>query len=172
MDVLDFYGDESCCTGGLRYLALGGIAVRRALVPEIEGRLAAVRAHYKGTKEMKWTRVSKHHIRYYIDFVNVFFDAAARDEMTFTGLYVDTHSFNRRRFNQGEASPKWELSDESGNWAVAQGLNRAEVLAEESKFLDYWTAKAGKDAARLDWDATWRNWVRKAIEIKSERRRP
>jgi hypothetical protein len=28
------------------------------------------------------------------------------------------------------------------------------------KFRDYWTAKAGKDGAKLDWLATWRNWVR------------
>lgn len=28
-------------------------------------------------------------------------------------------------------------------------------------FHDYWTAKAGKDARKLDWDATWRMWVRK-----------
>lgn len=28
------------------------------------------------------------------------------------------------------------------------------------RFRDYWTAKAGKDGAKLDWPATWRNWVR------------
>lgn len=27
-------------------------------------------------------------------------------------------------------------------------------------FKDYWTAKAGKDANKLDWKATWRKWVR------------
>jgi len=28
------------------------------------------------------------------------------------------------------------------------------------RFRDYWIAKSGKDATKLDWDATWRNWVR------------
>ena len=28
-------------------------------------------------------------------------------------------------------------------------------------FFDHWTSKAGKDATRLDWFATWRNWVRR-----------
>lgn len=28
------------------------------------------------------------------------------------------------------------------------------------KFRDYWTAKPGKAGAKLDWLATWRNWVR------------
>lgn len=27
-------------------------------------------------------------------------------------------------------------------------------------FKDFWLAKAGKDACKLDWFATWRNWVR------------
>jgi hypothetical protein len=27
------------------------------------------------------------------------------------------------------------------------------------KFINYWTAKSGKDATKLDWPATWRNWM-------------
>ena len=39
---------------------------------------------------------------------------------------------------------------------------RVDLEAENRKFVDYWTAKAGKDATKLDWDATWRNWIRRA----------
>lgn len=39
-----------------------------------------------------------------------------------------------------------------------------DAKAEHRKFIDYWTAKSGKDAAKLDWDATWRNWIRRASE--------
>lgn len=28
-------------------------------------------------------------------------------------------------------------------------------------FRDHWIAKAGKDGVKLDWTATWRNWVRR-----------
>jgi hypothetical protein len=35
---------------------------------------------------------------------------------------------------------------------------------ETEKFKDYWHAKAGKDATKLDWQATWRNWIRTAAE--------
>lgn len=35
---------------------------------------------------------------------------------------------------------------------------------ETSKFLDYWHAKSGRDATKLDWPGTWRNWMRKASE--------
>ena len=41
-------------------------------------------------------------------------------------------------------------------------------------FRDYWVAQAGSKGVKLDWDATWRNWVRNqrtvygAIEIKND----
>lgn len=28
-------------------------------------------------------------------------------------------------------------------------------------FKDYWISKSGKDATKLDWRATWRNWCRR-----------
>ena len=31
------------------------------------------------------------------------------------------------------------------------------------EFKDYWIAKAGKDGCKTDWEATWRNWVRRAF---------
>jgi hypothetical protein len=34
--------------------------------------------------------------------------------------------------------------------------------AEHRKFVDYWIAKAGSSGSKLDWDATWRNWMRNA----------
>jgi hypothetical protein len=33
-------------------------------------------------------------------------------------------------------------------------------------FTDYWQARAGKEACKLDWDATWRNWVRKEPQTR------
>lgn len=35
---------------------------------------------------------------------------------------------------------------------------------EHAKFCDYWLAKPGKDGRKLDWVATWRNWMRNAEE--------
>jgi len=32
------------------------------------------------------------------------------------------------------------------------------------KFKDYWIAKAGKDATKADWLATWRNWIRREVD--------
>lgn len=33
---------------------------------------------------------------------------------------------------------------------------------ETAKFIDYWRGKPGRNGTKLDWVATWRNWMRKA----------
>lgn len=43
--------------------------------------------------------------------------------------------------------------------------------AETAKFIDYWQAKAGRDACKLDWPATWRNWMRRSAEQQPARTR-
>lgn len=40
---------------------------------------------------------------------------------------------------------------------------------ETEKFIDYWTAKTGAGATKLDWRSTWRNWMRQAQERLSLR---
>jgi len=48
-------------------------------------------------------------------------------------------------------------------WAVAKGLSLPQAMAESAKFRDYWAGK-GANATKTDWPATWRNWVRSAVE--------
>lgn len=49
-------------------------------------------------------------------------------------------------------------------FAAQQGLTNGRATAELAKFRDFWTAKTGADATKADWQATWRNWVRRAVE--------
>ena len=42
------------------------------------------------------------------------------------------------------------------------GIDRQKELAN---FRDYWTAKSGANATKLDWQATWRQWARKADRL-------
>jgi hypothetical protein len=49
--------------------------------------------------------------------------------------------------------------------AFARDLN-LDPAWELGKFLDHWTAKAGKDARKSDWGATFRNWCRTSAERK------
>lgn len=60
----------------------------------------------------------------------------------------------------------WELPTEWGRWAEGLGLKRDVIITQSQVFRDYWTAKAGKDAAKMDWQATWRNWIRKYLEAR------
>ena len=51
------------------------------------------------------------------------------------------------------------LPNEWNSWARNErpDLN---VLQTFDKFKDYWIAQAGQKGVKLDWFATWRNWVR------------
>lgn len=65
--------------------------------------------------------------------------------------------------------PDWDPGESGFAFAAAQGLNNGRAQAELAKFRDYWAAKAGADASKADWQATWRNWVRKAVEAGNQR---
>jgi hypothetical protein len=43
---------------------------------------------------------------------------------------------------------------------------------EHAQFRDWWHAKPGKDGRKLDWPATWRNWMRTAEKRSQPRTRP
>ncbi|GDY37251.1 hypothetical protein [Acidovorax sp. NB1] len=60
----------------------------------------------------------------------------------------------------------WKLPKKWGDWALQEFtvLTDAEVRAQAATFADYWHAKAGKDARKLDWEAVWRNWIRRHME--------
>lgn len=57
-------------------------------------------------------------------------------------------------------------ADEAG-YAHSLGLD-PDVVAEN--FRDYWHGKAGKDATKMDWSATWRGWCRRDAERKPANR--
>jgi hypothetical protein len=61
-------------------------------------------------------------------------------------------------------SSDWALPKVWGDWAMAEfpAWTADTVRTEAAKFRDYWTSKSGKDATKLDWQATWRNWCRNA----------
>jgi len=60
--------------------------------------------------------------------------------------------------------PDWSPSPDDIAFAGSVGLANGKAEAEAAKFRDFWTAKSGKDATKLDWSATWRNWVRRAAD--------
>jgi len=55
---------------------------------------------------------------------------------------------------------EFEIPDEWLNWALSKGWEHSAALEEAEKFKDYWISKSGQNATKLDWFATWRNWLR------------
>ena len=61
----------------------------------------------------------------------------------------------------------WEPDDESK--ALAKKILGPHGGSEElEKFRDYWTAQAGQRGRKLDWNATYRNWIRRASESRQK----
>lgn len=56
----------------------------------------------------------------------------------------------------------WFLPSAWGQWAVAEGHSEQTIRTEAENFRDYWHSRAGPTASKLDWEATWRVWMRKA----------
>lgn len=58
----------------------------------------------------------------------------------------------------------WTLPAEWRNWAEVNFAYATDdqIAIEADKFRDYWVAKP-RDATKLDWFATWKNWCRTAF---------
>lgn len=56
-------------------------------------------------------------------------------------------------------NPTWSPALSTEEW-VAHNFPAVSFTAQLDAFRDYWTAKPGKDGRKLDWDATFRNWIR------------
>jgi uncharacterized protein YdaU (DUF1376 family) len=65
--------------------------------------------------------------------------------------------------------PEWIVPDEWGDWAVEycskNGLMDGTrfVIEQGQIFKNYWTAKTGAGSTKMDWKATWENWIRKGL---------
>lgn len=55
--------------------------------------------------------------------------------------------------------PTQELID-----AMSAESPHVDLRWETTKFRDYWDAQPGTKGVKADWDATWRNWIRRAAE--------
>lgn len=66
---------------------------------------------------------------------------------------------SRERARASRLPADWELPEEWRDWAKT---HRPDLIVDEiaAKFADYWHSKPGKAGTKLDWFATWRNWVR------------
>lgn len=55
----------------------------------------------------------------------------------------------------------WTLPKDWGDWAVSKGWPEGIIREQAERFRDYWHAEGGQRARKVDWRATWRNWMRR-----------
>jgi uncharacterized protein YdaU (DUF1376 family) len=80
-----------------------------------------------------------------------------KESNTLTSITKDQRSGSR-------LASDWYLPEDwlSEAKAIRSDLSTEQIRRESESFKDYWVGKAGKDAAKLDWQATWRNWIRRS----------
>jgi hypothetical protein len=76
---------------------------------------------------------------------------------------------------RGERLPDdWQLPDDWRMWArtTYPASTDAQVTEQAEQFRDYWIAKPGAIACKLNWEATWRNWCRRGLSAAGVVRQP
>ena len=70
----------------------------------------------------------------------------------------------KERTRGSRLSADWVLPTEWADWAKQERPD-LDLRSVGEQFRDYWSAKAGSGATKLDWQATWRNWVRNQKQV-------
>ena len=80
---------------------------------------------------------------------------------------TDTEQIQKKVNNKrgSRLAQDWFLSKSMGDWATKERPD-LDVHQVADQFKDYWVAQAGQKGVKLDWDATWRNWVRNTKAVK------
>jgi uncharacterized protein YdaU (DUF1376 family) len=76
-----------------------------------------------------------------------------------------THNTKEKNKRGSRLAQDWFLSKAMGEWATQERPD-LDVRQVAEQFKDYWVAQAGQKGVKLDWDATWRNWVRNTKTVK------
>jgi len=71
---------------------------------------------------------------------------------------------NKERTRGSRLSADWVLPKEWADWAKQERPD-LDLRSVGEQFRDYWSAKAGSGSTKLDWQATWRNWVRNQKQV-------
>lgn len=72
---------------------------------------------------------------------------------------LETINQDKKNKRGSRLAQDWVLTKSLGEWAQSERPDLDVRLVAE-QFKDYWIAQAGQKGVKLDWSATWRNWVR------------
>jgi hypothetical protein len=69
-----------------------------------------------------------------------------------------------RQSRGSRLASEWILPAGWHDWAKTNCFaSDEEITRQADTFRDFWISKPGAQACKLDWEATWRNWCRKAF---------
>jgi len=78
----------------------------------------------------------------------------------------------KSKTERGHRLPEnWQPNDELMQWAEKE-YPHVDAFKEVDKFCDYWESKPGKEGRKLNWDKTFKNWIRNANEFTNSRAKP
>lgn len=82
-------------------------------------------------------------------------------------------SINNQQCKKGKRGSRlpadWQPSPALLTWAQEK-FPDVDLDTEADKFRDFWIAKPGQGGVKLDWNATFRNWIRNAYERATKTR--
>jgi hypothetical protein len=83
----------------------------------------------------------------------------AKSAPTLAKCEIELFSNDKRTKGRATRCPEpFIVNSDMRLWA-SEHAPLIDVRLETTKFCNYWRAKAGKDATKLDWKLTWRNWL-------------
>jgi len=84
-----------------------------------------------------------------------------------TDTDTDTEQIQKKVNNKrgSRLAQDWFLNKSMGDWAIQERPD-IDVRQVAEQFKDYWISQPGQKGVKLDWDATWRNWVRNTKAVK------
>jgi len=82
-----------------------------------------------------------------------------------SGVDGDVSGGDRGTRKRGTRIPEnFAIDDDMRKWLADSNLTHLDAQAITVEFVDYWVGVAGVKGVKLDWVATWRNWIRRKAE--------
>jgi len=78
---------------------------------------------------------------------------------------ITTNHIKEKQQRGSRLTQDWVLTNPMDQWAKQERPD-LDVRQVAEQFKDYWIAQAGQKGVKLDWDATWRNWIRNTKAVK------
>lgn len=86
-------------------------------------------------------------------------DSSGKSGVTVDGTLTINRNLKETRDTATKISSDYQPNESLKAWAKATHP-QTDIDQETEKFVDYWLGIGGARGRKLDWDATWRNWIR------------